>query len=150
VSDTRTRRGGGTPAAPSNPERALERNLGRRRAQKAWDWVKQAKNVGEDYAVLARKLPSMLQVSGLGQTLAYLYSKGYEGGRPSLGKAEGRLLDQLGGHLRETQKRTQDDPMEILLSLGPAEYRAATREIAEVASWLKRFADGQLAKEKSA
>lgn len=137
--------------APASSERTIERNLGRRRAQKAWDWVKQAKNLGEGYATLARKLPSMLQVSGLGQTLAYLYGKGYEGGRANLGKAEGRLLDQLGGYLQETQKRPQGgDPMETLLSLTPAEYRASTREIAAVVEWLKRFAEGQLAKEQRA
>jgi CRISPR type III-B/RAMP module-associated protein Cmr5 len=88
----------------------------------------------------------MLQVSGLGQTLAYLYGKGYEGGRPNFAKAEGRLLDQLGEYLRETQKRPPDrDPMDTLLSLNAAEYRDATREIAAVAEWLKRFAEGQLA-----
>lgn len=142
MSSPRSSRAGGSP--PSS-ERAAERSLGRRRAQRAWEWVNQAKSVREGYTTLARKLPSMLQVSGLGQTLAYLYGKGYERGRPNEGKPEGMLLKQLGGYLRETQKRTTEDPMEMLLSFSAAEYRDATRQVAAVAEWLKRFTEGQLA-----
>lgn len=151
MSNPRTQRTGGEGTPPSSaPAPTVERNLGQRRAQRAWSWVQQAKSLGEDYANLARKLPSMLQVSGLGQTLAYLYGKGYEGGRPNFRKAEGRLLEQLGAYLSETQKRqVGGDPMEVLLSLKPAEYRAATREVVAVAQWLKRFAEGQLAKGSS-
>lgn len=129
---------------------SAERNLGRRRALKAWVWVEQAKGLGEDYARLAQKLPSMLQVSGLGQTLAFLYAKGYENGRPMVDRAEGRLLHQVADYLCETQKRPLGtDPMEALLALDSAAYRTATREIAAVAVWLKRFAAGRLPKDRS-
>jgi CRISPR-associated protein Cmr5 len=142
VSGSRASKAGGGPP-PS--QRSIERNLGRRRARHAWDWVAQAQGLGDKYTTLARKLPNMLQTSGLGQTLAFLYGKGCKDGRPNLGKAEGRLLDQLHRYLGETQKRTTADPMELLLSLSSTEYRTATREIAAVAEWLKRFAEGKSA-----
>lgn len=114
----------------------------------AWTWVREAKEgpAQARYGTLARKLPSMLQVSGLGQTLAFLYSKS-RGDKPEH-KATALLLRQLGSHLREVSKRSQDDVMEVLLSLSPGEYRAATRQLAEVAEWLKRFAEGNLPKAK--
>lgn len=113
----------------------------------AWQWVTAAK-VGPKparYGTLARKLPSMLQVSGLGQTLAFLFSKGHENGKKK-DKAEALLFRHLGEYLREVSKRSQGDFMEVLLSLSPEEYRAATRQLAEVAEWLKRFAEGNLPK----
>ncbi len=115
----------------------------------AWRWVMAAKASPKParYGTLARKLPSMLQVSGLGQTLAFLYSKGYGNGRPEE-KAEALLFKHLGERLREVSKRSQNDFMEVLLSLSPEEYRAATRQLAEVAEWLKRFAEGNLPKAK--
>lgn len=115
----------------------------------AWQWVTAAK-VGPKparYGTLARKLPSMLQVSGLGQTLAFLYSKGHDNGNGKE-KAEALLFQQLGDHLVKIAKRPQGNPMEALLSLGPGEYRAVTRQLAEVADWLKRFAEGNLPKAK--
>lgn len=123
-----------------------------RPAVRAWQWVSEAEHHAKParYGTLARKLPSMLQVSGLGQTLAFLYSKGYEGGKPARGdKAEALLFRQLGGYLIELSKRTQqpDAAMEALLSLSPGEYRAVTRQLAEVAEWIKRFAEGRLAGE---
>lgn len=132
--------------ATSQEQESTRLDLGRRRAKRAWDWVVEAKSQGEKYVKLTQKLPSILQVSGLGQTFAYLYSKGYERGRPS-GKPEGLLLRQLSDYVRETEKQatTGGDPMEELLNLSAAQYRSASREIMAVAEWLKRFADGKLA-----
>ncbi|MBK9368684.1 MAG: type III-B CRISPR module-associated protein Cmr5, partial [Deltaproteobacteria bacterium] len=53
-------------------------------AQQAYSGVKRfTKDFGDTdkrlqgrYLTLARKLPAMLQVNGLGQTVAFLYSKG--------------------------------------------------------------------------
>lgn len=142
MSSSRASRASGTPpgSAPTS-----DRLLGRRRAGRAWEWVNQAEDLREKYTILARKLPGMLQVSGLGQTLAYLYGKGYKGGKQNEAEPEGRLLKQLTGYLREMLKRSTEDPMETLLSLSPAEYRLATREVAAVAEWLKRFAEGKIA-----
>lgn len=158
MSAPRAPRTGDRPALSSASETAASKggkprlDLGRRRAKRAWEWVEAARNGNEkgrdDYASLSQKLPSMLQVSGLGQTLAYLYGKGYKAGQPTA-KAEGLLLKQLGEYLRETYRPAQPpggDPMAVMLALEPHEYRDASREIAATAEWLKRFAEGQLKK----
>lgn len=118
------------------------------RAQKAWEYVdavtKEGDGVQARYGTLARKLPSYLQVSGLGQTLAFLYAKRSSDKKTT---AEGRLLEQLTGYLRSTLRRERlasDVVMSVVLALEPAEYRRATREIAALATWLKRFAEGRL------
>lgn len=133
---------------PTHAERQQQRP-----AVLAWQWVSEAEHHAKParYGTLARKLPSMLQVSGLGQTLAFLYAKGYDGGNPSRDKAEAMLFRQLGGYLIELSKRSQqpDAAMEALLSLSPGEYRAVTRKLSEVAEWIKRFAEGRLASENS-
>lgn len=147
MSTQRTPRGpGGGGVAPPGGGPPHERDLGRRRAKRAWAWVEEAKKKkqGEGYANLAKKLPSMLQGSGLGQTLAYLYGKGFEKGKPKQ-NAEGVLLVQLSDYVKELQKRAHEDPMDVLLSLDAAEYRSATREMMKITEWLKRFAEGQLA-----
>lgn len=127
-----------------------ERDLGRRRALAAWGWVNEAEQLAkrDRYGTLARKLPSYLQVSGLGQTLAFLYGRGFARGKPDEQSAEGLLLKQIGAYLQDFCKRPRVvDPMETLLSLRPAEYRAATRELVAIAEWLKRFAEGRLGEE---
>jgi CRISPR-associated protein Cmr5 len=140
------RPGRGEAKQPTHAERQQQRP-----AVRAWQWVSEAEHHAKParYGTLARKLPSMLQVSGLGQTLAFLYSKGYKGGKPERDKAEALLFRQLGGYLIELSKRAQqaDAAMEALLSLSPGEYRAVTRQLAEVAEWIKRFAEGRLAGE---
>jgi CRISPR-associated protein Cmr5 len=137
----------GEPKQPTHAEQQQQRP-----ALLAWQWVSDAEHHAKParYETLARKLPSMLQVSGLGQTLAFLYSKGYEAGRPKNDKAEALLFQQLGGYLIEVSKRSQrpDQAMEALLSLNPGEYRAVTRKLSEIAEWLKRFAEGRLSEEE--
>ncbi|MCU0688059.1 MAG: type III-B CRISPR module-associated protein Cmr5 [Polyangiaceae bacterium] len=123
-------------------------------ARIAWNWVDSvSKDFGDKdkdrYATLARKLPSYLQVSGLGQTMAFLYAKaksgGAEGGEKDQGdRAAGTLLKQLRDYLRNRFNRRDDDAMGLVVGLDPSEYRRATQELMQMADWLKRFAEGRL------
>jgi CRISPR type III-B/RAMP module-associated protein Cmr5 len=110
-----------------------------RRASTAFTWVQAAKRnpKSTDYLTLTRKLPSYLQMSGLGQTLAFLYGKGRS-------SAEGLLASQIGEYLQSRFARSQPDLMQLLLTLTPTEYRLATQELLALADWLKRMAAGQL------
>lgn len=140
--------------AKEQQPRAVE--LGRARARVAWGWVDTAvQTLRSDrarYGTLARKLPSLLQTSGLGQTLAFLFAKA--GG--SAKKAEGLLLEQLTTHLRQQLKKTLaagsvqqlDHSIQLVLDLTPSEYRRATAEAFAVAEWLKRFAEGRIEAEE--
>lgn len=143
---------GSQAASEQKPSRAVE--LGLERARVAWRWVDKAlEELRSDrprYGTLARKLPSLFQTSGLGQTLAYLYAKA--GGNSK--KAEGLLFEQIASHLRgrlhkQSTSRGQslDTGMQFVLDLAPNEYRRATAEAFAVAEWLKRFAEGRIESE---
>ncbi|MCC6552090.1 MAG: type III-B CRISPR module-associated protein Cmr5 [Polyangiaceae bacterium] len=96
------------------------------------------------YGTLARKLPSYLQVSGVGQTLAFLF--GRSGGDQRA--PEGLLLKHLGEHLKKELRRPPEEaPMDTVLGMTLSQYRQATRELMELAGWLKRFAEGRLGQE---
>jgi CRISPR-associated protein Cmr5 len=104
------------------------------------------------YGTLARKLPSYLQVNGLGQTMAFLYSKSKEGAES--GGAEQMLCRQLGTYLREVlglavdQAALAGEIMRFVIDCEPDEYRRASREAMGVSQWLKRFAEGSFGTEQ--
>jgi CRISPR-associated protein Cmr5 len=134
----------------STERQPLSLHRPRERARWAWEQVKNIgglddKRVEARYHTLVRKLPSLLQGSGLGQTLAFLFSKRGQGGQAP----EGRLLGQLAQWIlpRERQRdpmRDMETLMEELVKMSPALYRHHSRELLIVAEWLKRFADGLL------
>ncbi len=92
------------------------------------------------YGSLARKLPSLILANGLGQTLAYLKSKGYDKGKPDPKKAEGLLFTQLSQHVLGKDK----DLLTEVMRENSSEYRRHTTEVLAFAGWLKRFAEAEL------
>lgn len=113
------------------------------------------------YGTLARKLPSYLQSNGLGQTLAFLYSKA-EAGDPKVQGGQGRdnaeqlMLELLGGWLLGDKGRSvgpgdkaappRKSPHAVMgwvTSLDALGYRTASHEARECALWLRRFAEGR-------
>lgn len=127
------------------------RDRSQERAKSAWGWVDEAvnndKKIQGDYGRLARKLPSYLQVSGLGQTMAFLFS----GREEKKTTAHELLFKQLAAHLRGVLQGSRDDGklpairgMEFLVAMDPVQYRVATREAQAVAEWLKRCAEGRI------
>lgn len=91
------------------------------------------------FKALARKLPSMLQRNGLGQTLAFLYSKSkgdrFEGPEGQLLRLLNRLL------LLEAPDGTPRDPMTRVLAMNAEQYRLSTRQALVASTWIKRFAE---------
>lgn len=119
-------------------------NQGQERAAWAWQAIEEAvRELGgkkaENYGLLVKKLPSWLQVSGLGQTMAFLFSK-------SNNKKEAKqLFDQLSKRiwmLVGTKNRAEG--MKLITELSPSDYRRVTYEIMRTAELLKRFADGRI------
>ena len=119
-------------------------NQGQERAAWGWQAIEEAvRDLGgkkaENYGLLVKKLPSWLQVSGLGQTMAFLFSK-------SNNKKEAKqLFDQLSkriGMLIGTKNRAEG--MKLITELSPSDYRRVTYEIMRSAELLKRFADGRI------
>lgn len=136
------------------------------RAKWAWEAVDEiaalersdkSDKVKARYGTRARKLPSYLQVNGLGQTLAFLYAKGKgegaKGGGGALGSGDAYLLRHLRDRVLRTIRhdnlqRTSDDVMATYTGLDPDQHRLVSAELAATAQWLKRFAEGRLEEEQ--
>ncbi|MCK6530090.1 type III-B CRISPR module-associated protein Cmr5 [Myxococcota bacterium] len=122
-----------------------------RRAAWAWArveevaaWDKASKD-REEYAGLALKLPALLQTSGLGQTMALLFAKGGGGKEGSGNRAYRTMYLQLQAWLRARMRWREDqEAMERIVACSPEAYRQATREVAAVSEWIKRFAKGRI------
>lgn len=117
-------------------------------ARKAAQCVAAVKAQNEDiqkkYGSLARKLPSLILANGLGQTLAFLKSKGYEKGELNSKKAEGLLYNHLSEHVLGKDQ----DLLTKVMGESSFEYRRHTTEVLAFASWLKRFAEAELGQEE--
>ena len=126
-------------------ERVTRSNeLARDRAKWAWECVGRVKErkIEKRYGTLARKLPSYLQGSGLGQTLAFLLSKAPEKGEVN---AERRLYLDLQERLEALAGKDEvKDAMPFLLDASQTEYRYYSGELLLSSQWLKRFAEAKL------
>ena len=99
-----------------------------------------------DYGSQARGLPALIQTNGLGQTLAYLLSKGK--GDP--GKPHQLLYQHTSRWVTEQLKwGTGDDLLVRLTQESSANYRRATSEAMALLIWLRRFAEARLVKEEA-
>ena len=121
------------------------------RARQAIKWVSEIKKIGEDaareYSSLARSAPADIQSNGLGQTLAFWRSKGWEKDRP---KNNGHTY--LYQHLSEwvckrmgwEERARKHGLLGWLVETDTAAYRRATAEAQAFLVWLKRFAEAEL------
>jgi len=122
--------------------------LQKRRVQWAWNAVDTAASRGKksDYLTEARKLPARLLASGLGQSLAYLYSKRKER-NPATAQGRDLLYRHVSERVAEVLDKEPPGPegaMPIVVELSAASYRRLSRELLTSAEWLKRFAEGRL------
>lgn len=127
------------------------------RANAAWRCVEEAGRQSPDfkkrYGTLARRLPSLIQTNGLGQALAFLYSKAKfaepEDRRSAEAKANGAIFTQVGDWVKkELNVATQDNLLRVLVREPTAFYRRATAEALAFALWLRRFAEAELPSEE--
>ncbi len=128
-------------------QQSRQRSLEQQRAAFAWDCVQQVKKKSwaSDYGQLAKGLPAMVQVNGLGQTLAFLDSKGKrqdnEHARLAADLSRWVSKQLLGGE--------RDDLIPwITGQASAAEYRRATAEALAFLNWLRRFAEAELGGEQ--
>jgi CRISPR-associated protein Cmr5 len=118
-------------------------NQGQERAAWAWQAIEEAvRELGgkkaESYGLLVKKLPSWLQVSGLGQTMAFLFSKSKNGPYGLLFAQLSRRIGTLVG------AKNRAEGMKLITELSPSDYRRVTYELMRTAELLKRFADGRI------
>lgn len=116
------------------------------RAKYAFEEVEKFVKQGEGtnaYRSYVKKLPSMIQVNGLGQTLAFCYAKGDQ---------YKEIYKQIEGWIRykrpELLKRYSDDPpkefIHIVVSMNSNDYRMISNEVLALLDWMRRFADGMI------
>lgn len=124
-------------------------SLEQQRACFAWECISNVKGhpFAAEYARLAKSVPAQIQVSGLGQTLAFLRARGYDKGRPAGGGANGhyRLLEDVSEWVCRRLGLQQSGLLEwIIMEASTEGYRRATAEAMAFLIWLKRFAEAEL------
>lgn len=118
-----------------------QRTLEQKRAAQAWDCIDKLAKSNEyrnKYGTLARKIPSLIQTNGLGQTLAFLRSKVDQKAHQDIYKhLSAWVMCQLG------QKEQKDKLLEWIITQPSSTYRRAATEAMAFAHWLKRFAEAK-------
>ena len=119
------------------------------RAKFAFEKVKEisedkSKKLKENYKSTAKKLPVLIKTNGLGQTLAFLKSKGEkEASKPK--NAHDRLYDQISIWLQTEDFKGLVDAGELVeqvINLESHAYRQVTVETLALLNWMRRFVDG--------
>lgn len=124
------------------PNNSNPRDLDRDRAACAWKCIQEitSKNIQEQkkYGTIARKLPTLIQVNGLAQTLAFLKAKGEAHHIAAFKHLSGWVCGHF--HWQDT------DLLGKILSpnMDSLHYRLATAESLSFLQWLKRFAEAEL------
>lgn len=132
--------------ATTNP-----RDLDRSRAKKAWESVQSVK--GKDYegkySSRVRDLPTMIQVNGLAQTLAFLKAKGKENDLKNRKEDFVQAFHHLSSWVCSCLAWGEGDLLNrVLTTENTQRYRQATSEALALLQWLKRFAEAELKSEE--
>lgn len=118
-----------------------QRTLEQDRAKQAWDDVQSVKGqrYEPEYATIALRASSLIQSSGLGQTLAFLKAKG----KGQEENAHEVLFKHLSAWVT-SQFGWSDDLLQEILKRDSADYRRATAEALAYLNWHKRFVEAYL------
>lgn len=128
---------------------SLIENIEHERAKEAWSCVdyvnsKKQDKFKKEYRSVVMKSPPMIITNGLGQTLAFLKSKG----KNDDNKPEEKLYRDIEGWLdKRIHWTAKGELIEKVISLPNDKFRYAAAETLSFLSWMKRFADAVLPKE---
>ncbi|MFN3533510.1 MAG: type III-B CRISPR module-associated protein Cmr5 [Candidatus Brocadia sp.] len=125
-----------------------------KRAAEAWSCIQAVSEdidnskFKKEYRSIVMKLPALILTNGLGQTLAFLKSKG----KNDDSNPEKRVYEDLQGWLLKTDlinlgRVTHDELIERIMAIDSTKYRFVTMESLSFLNWLKRFADAMLPKD---
>ena len=113
--------------------------LDQRRARSAWDAIQRVKadrSQAKKFGGQAKKLPTRIMASGLGQALAFLKAKGYADG----------LLAELSKWIEDRLPQKPGESNDLLQRIvkGNSDFlRRATDEVMAYLLWLNRFAEAE-------
>lgn len=110
-------------------------------AQFAFERVSKIDSNKKEFRSLARSMPSIIQINGLGAAVAFLCTKK---------KAE-NAHEKMYGLLKDWLNRKEcllpekrEDLMECITNLDSDAYRLYTNETMNICLWVKRFAEGMI------
>lgn len=124
-----------------------------KRAAKAWSCIDAVnkdidKSKKKEYRSIVMKLPTLILTNGLGQTLAFLKSKGKNDGSNPAEKVYGDLQGWLTKpNVVNWGRVTDKELIERIMSIDSTKYRFITIESLSFLNWLKKFADAVLPKD---
>jgi len=95
------------------------------------------------YSSYVKKLPAYIKCNGLGQTLAFMFSKAGSSSEYALILEQFRQYFVFSGVIGQ-EVHTTEDLLESIISMDPASYRYATVELLSMIAWLRRFVEGVL------
>jgi len=106
------------------------------------------RKLNENYRSYVKRLPQMILSNGLGQTLAFVYSK----------KKKGNAYEFIYFHIsqyleseipaRIPPKEKDKDLAEWVINLDSLQYRYVTEEVLAFLNWLQKFAEGMIETEE--
>jgi len=130
----------------------LQQTLEQQRAKRAWEDIQTVMGRSDDfkkkYGSLARRVPMLVLTNGLGQTLAYLRSKGKNDEDNEHNLLFRQLSDWTMSQVVPDNKNDQNQNLlDWILHNNSIAYLQATNEALAYLTWLKRFAEAELPSE---
>ncbi|MEW5323555.1 type III-B CRISPR module-associated protein Cmr5 [Geobacillus thermoleovorans] len=111
------------------------------RAAFAFQEVKQAKERlktnFENYRSYVKKMPSLIQVNGLAQALAFCFQKGRE-----YREIYRSIAKWMSEQFPDQLNKADTELVEVVINLSSADYRLWTMETLALLDWMRKFADG--------
>ena len=124
------------------------RSLEQERANYAWECIQAIKgdfDLEDKYKSYVRSVSTYIQTNGLGNTLAFMYSK--------RGKDKKNAYDQIYDNLSDWLKKPEygckllpqnEDLLRYVISQPSIVYRQITSECLALLNWLRRLSEGML------
>lgn len=114
------------------------KDLDRNRANAAWCAVQEISSKDTEYGSLAREMPTMIQVNGLAQTLAFLKAKKKE--------HHLKMFNHLSTWVCKQLQLEKGDLLTNVMEIDSQLYRRATSEALAYLQWVKRFTEALIEK----
>lgn len=141
----------------------MTKTLEQKRAEYAFKIVEKVKNskYASDFSGLVAKIPSYILTNGLGNTIAFLFSKGEDNHLTVAGVMADWILrntrlnksDDIGNFKDdwifakdEVKKNLGEILKKLVLDVNMHQYTVITNELLSLFTWLKRFCDGMIEK----
>lgn len=119
----------------------MSKDFHNKMAQYAFTKVSGIGSKDKEFRSLARTMPSLIQVNGLGAAVALLYSK--KNNRSAHDKMYDLLNDWYKSEVCQLSGK-QGDLIDCIVSLDSGTYRQYMNEIMSLSMWIKRFAEGMI------